>query len=99
MVHVGLRQDGGHAVFEVSNPAAPIPAEDVGHLFAPFKRQSLGNPRNRTGMGLGLYIASQIAQSHQGSIAYGHVDGMVVFDVRLPIAPRADGLPPAPAPA
>ena len=97
-VHVHLRQDGEHAVLQVSNPAPPIPAEDVGNLFNPFKRQSLGNPRNRTGMGLGLYIAAQIAQSHQGSIAYGHVDGMVLFDVRLPLRPvtgaPADSAPP-----
>lgn len=84
-VRVVLKQEGEHATLEVSNLAPPIPAEDVGSLFDPFKRQSLGNPRNRTGMGLGLYIASQIAQSHQGSIAYGYVDGMVVFSVRLPL--------------
>jgi light-regulated signal transduction histidine kinase (bacteriophytochrome) len=86
-VHVLLRQEGDEAVLQVSNPAPPIPAEDVGNLFNPFKRQSLSNPRNRTGMGLGLYIASQIVQSHQGSIAYGHVDGLVVFSIRLPLKP------------
>ena len=91
-VHVLLRQDGDQAMLQVSNPAQPIPAEDVGNLFNPFKRQSLANPRNRTGMGLGLYIASQIAQSHQGSIAYGHADGLVIFSIRLPLRP-APGAP------
>lgn len=95
-VHVLLREDAGQAVLQVSNPASPIPAEDVGNLFNPFKRQSLDNVRNRTGMGLGLYIAAQIAQSHQGSISYSHVDGMVVFEVRLPLK-AATGAPPSAA--
>lgn len=86
-VHVLLRQEGDQAVLQVSNPAPPIPTEDVGNLFNPFKRQSLANRRNRTGMGLGLYIASQIAQSHQGRIAYGYADGLVVFSIHLPLRP------------
>ena len=98
-VHILLRQHDDQAVLQVSNPALPIPAEDVGNLFNPFKRQSLANPRNRTGMGLGLYIASQIAQSHRGSIAYGHADGLVIFSVHLPLRPLAGELPVATDPA
>jgi light-regulated signal transduction histidine kinase (bacteriophytochrome) len=98
LVHVLLRQEGDEAVLQVSNPAPPIPVEDVGNLFNPFKRQSLANPRNRTGMGLGLYIASQIAQSHQGSIAYGHADGLVIFSIRLPLRPIPDMPSPASGP-
>ena len=88
-VHVTLREDDGHALLEVSNQAAAIPADEVGNLFNPFKRQSLGKASNRSGMGLGLYIAAQIAQSHQGSIAYRYRDdtGQVVFDVRMPLRP------------
>lgn len=87
VVHVVLREDDGHAVLEISNRALPIPDDEVPHLFNPFKRQSLGKAGNRTGMGLGLYIAAQIAQSHQGSIAYRYRadEGMVVFDVRMPV--------------
>ena len=87
IVNVVLREDDGHAVLEVSNRAAPIAADEVGNLFNPFKRASLGKAGNRNGMGLGLYIASQIAQSHHGSIAYRYRDddGMVVFDVRMPL--------------
>jgi signal transduction histidine kinase len=42
-------------------------------------------------MGLGLYIAQQIAREHQGDIGYRHeeidANGRVVFTVRLPLAP------------
>jgi light-regulated signal transduction histidine kinase (bacteriophytochrome) len=87
------RQDGqdGQAAITVANAGAPIPQEIEAGLFNPFKRSSLNNPRNRTGMGLGLYIAQQIVREHQGEIAYRHEagegSGRVVFTVTLPLAP------------
>jgi light-regulated signal transduction histidine kinase (bacteriophytochrome) len=79
---------GGLAVLEIANAGGPIPAETESTLFNPFKRSSLNNPRNRTGMGLGLYIAQQIVREHEGEIAYRHEDGKVVFEVRLPLTPN-----------
>lgn len=84
-VGVCLRRDGDTAVVEVRNGGQPIPQEQVGTLFNPFKRASLNNPRNRTGMGLGLYIAQQIVREHQGEIAYRHEGEQVVFGLRLPL--------------
>lgn len=79
----------GLAVLEIANAGAPIPAETEAALFNPFKRSSLNNPRNRTGMGLGLYIAQQIVREHEGEIDYRHEGGKVIFAVRLPLAPNA----------
>jgi light-regulated signal transduction histidine kinase (bacteriophytochrome) len=88
-----LRREDGQAVVSVANAGAPIPQEVESGLFNPFKRSSLNNPRNRTGMGLGLYIAQQIVREHQGEIAYRHQPsaggqgaGTVIFTVRLPLA-------------
>jgi chemotaxis family two-component system sensor kinase Cph1 len=81
--------DGAHAVIDVANIGAPIPADFVPTLFNPFKRSSLHNPRNRTGMGLGLYIALQIVREHKGELQYRHEDGKVIFSVRLPLAADA----------
>ncbi|MDQ2820554.1 MAG: GAF domain-containing protein [Pseudomonadota bacterium] len=78
--------DGQHAVIDVANHGAPIPPELVATLFNPFKRSSLHNPRNRTGMGLGLYIALQIVREHRGELQYRYEDGKVIFSVRLPLA-------------
>ncbi|CAH0260873.1 Bacteriophytochrome [Massilia sp. Bi118] len=93
---IGIRlwQEGGEALVSVANAAAPIPNEIESSLFNPFKRSSLNNPRNRTGMGLGLYIAQQIVREHQGEIAYSHdagagAGGRVLFTVRLPLAQPA----------
>ncbi len=88
-VRVCVRVDGKEAVVDVSNAGAPIPPELVATLFNPFKRASLNNPRNRTGMGLGLYIAQQIVREHHGDIAYRHDGNEVIFSVRLPLLPQA----------
>jgi light-regulated signal transduction histidine kinase (bacteriophytochrome) len=84
-VRVCVKVEGKEAVVEVSNAGAPIPPEQVATLFNPFKRASLHNPRNRTGMGLGLYIAQQIVREHHGEIAYRHDGNEVIFSVRLPL--------------
>ena len=84
-VRVCVRVEGEEAVVEVSNAGGPIPPELVATLFNPFKRASLNNPRNRTGMGLGLYIAQQIVREHHGEIAYRHDGNEVIFSVRLPL--------------
>jgi signal transduction histidine kinase len=77
--------DGQHAVIDVANHGTPIAPESVPTLFNPFKRGSLHNPRNRTGMGLGLYIALQIVREHKGELQYRHENGKVIFSVRLPL--------------
>lgn len=85
-IRIRERIEAGQAVVCVANAAAPIPPEMEASLFNPFKRGSLHNPRNRTGMGLGLYIAQQIVREHRGEIDYRHQDGEVIFTVRLPLA-------------
>ena len=86
----GLTNAHGWAELTVSNAGAPIAPDVAASLFNPFKRTSLHNPRNRTGMGLGLYIAAQIVREHEGEIAYRYEDGQaggrVIFSVRLPLA-------------
>jgi light-regulated signal transduction histidine kinase (bacteriophytochrome) len=95
-IGIRLHAADGQAVVRVVNAGMPIPQEVESGLFNPFKRGSLNNPRNRTGMGLGLYIAQQIVREHQGELGYHHEagagQGRVVFTVRLPLAePPAHG--------
>lgn len=77
------------AVVEVKNRSKPIDPALVALLFSPFKHQSLGNLRNRRGLGLGLFIAQQIAAGHGGSIGYRYDAPWVVFRVVLPLAAGA----------
>ena len=84
-VTVCLKAHGGEASVAVANAGEPIAPETVATLFNPFKRASMNNPRNRTGMGLGLYIAQQIVREHRGELGYRYEDGQVVFTLRLPL--------------
>lgn len=92
-IRIRLTVGDGVAEVCVSNAGAPIPAEAEATLFNPYKRSSLNNPRNRTGMGLGLYIAQQIVREHQGELVYHHENNRVIFTVKLPLAPRQAAQP------
>lgn len=50
----------------VTNSGKQIPAEAMERLFQPFSRGEV--EPNQKGLGLGLYIASEIARAHQGSL-------------------------------
>lgn len=79
----GLR-DGALAI-SIANGGAPIPEEEVPRLFLPF--QQVGKSASRRGLGLGLYIASEIAKGHGGSLEVANRDDAVVFTFTMPCAP------------
>lgn len=83
-VKVAAHHLGDAVTISVTNQGAPIPAAQREQLFAPFKATSLGQARNRSGLGLGLYIAHQIVLSHKGDIDVACEDGWVRFSVVLP---------------
>lgn len=56
----------GRLRLSVANGGKQIPQEALGRLFQPFQRGD-GEKRYQ-GLGLGLYIASQIAEAHGGTI-------------------------------
>lgn len=59
-----------HVVLKVHNHGAAIPTEVLPHLFKLLVQvpERDGNPRSRNSLGLGLYIAKQIAVAHGGDI-------------------------------
>jgi signal transduction histidine kinase len=70
----------------VHNEGPAIPAESQRHLFNPLTRRIVpGSKRTSAGLGLGLYIARQIAQAHGGSIDLESTDERgTTFTVTLP---------------
>jgi len=84
-----LERDAQGVRIDVRNHGQPIAEELVPQLFNPFKRMALHNPANRTGMGLGLYIAANIVQGHGGEISYRYEAPHVIFSVALPLASQA----------
>lgn len=66
----------------VHNAGAPIDAALLGDLFRPFFRGRAD--AGRKGLGLGLYIASQIAEAHGGTLRVASDDGGTTFTAALP---------------
>lgn len=94
-IQVRLVSNDASAILEVGNVGQPIPPDLEATLFDPFKRPSLGNERNRTGMGLGLYIAREIVAGHHGAIRYEYAAPHVVFTVTLPLTVPVGATAPA----
>ena len=65
-IEVRLAADGDHASVSVSDRGIGIAAGDHERIFLPFERAV--SEMGYGGLGLGLYIASQIAQAHGGQI-------------------------------
>jgi signal transduction histidine kinase len=81
-VHVDVRDEPEFTVLEVTNQGPPIPAEQLAHIFEPFRR---GEGRKSVGLGLGLYIVERIVHAHGGTITVRSTreDG-TTFSMRMP---------------
>ena len=84
-VRVGAKTEDGVFELWVANAGEPIPAAAMEKLFEPFFR---GDVRaSRQGLGLGLHIASQIAQAHGGRIDVTSTPDETRFVFRMPLQP------------
>jgi len=69
---------------EVMNSGPAIDQLTLGRIFEPLSRGPDQEDKNAGGLGLGLYIASEIARAHQGSIDARSDQTETAFEVRLP---------------
>lgn len=81
-VAVQAQVEGGQLLLSVTNRGAPIPAAKRERLFRPFSRKS--GDRASDGLGLGLYIASQLAAAHGGSLAVHSDPERTTFTLQVP---------------
>jgi len=85
-VAVAMRVDGTEAELTVSDRGAGITEETMGHIFDKFVR---GRGDAVSGTGLGLYIARQIVEAHDGRIWAESTPGEgATFHVTIPLEPR-----------
>lgn len=70
-------------VLSVSNKGKPVPDEIKKRLFLPFTRGT--DHTDRQGFGLGLYIVSEIARAHGGTVEVESTDDGTTFTFRMPI--------------
>ncbi len=83
-VTLALFADDGWAHVVVRDQGPGIAADDIARIFDPFERA--GNKDVREGLGLGLYIARQLAESHQGRLEVVSAPGQgAAFELSLPL--------------
>ena len=72
----------------VTNGGDPIPDEVRSHLFQPFFRGEARPSRN--GLGLGLFIASEIVKVHDGSLDVSSSPDVTRFTLTMPKSRRSE---------
>lgn len=80
------RADGDDVIIEVTNQGNIIPAESLQSIFRPLiQLPAEGDERPTTSLGLGLFIAREIAVAHGGTIVVSSSETLgTTFTVRLP---------------
>jgi signal transduction histidine kinase len=69
----------------VANSGEEIPDAVRINLFSPFHRRDPGDRGPSRGLGLGLYIASEIVQAHRGRLLVESDAGRTVFRAEIPV--------------
>ncbi len=77
-----IGSDAGRFSIAVTNHGADLAPDVVAQLFKPFWRAPSRGAHE--GLGLGLYIVSEIARSHGGTMDVTSHDGQVVFTFSMP---------------
>jgi phosphoserine phosphatase RsbU/P len=86
---IDLRVHGGEreVLIEVGNRGEPIPPAVLPFIFDAFRQARVAHPSRAGGLGLGLFIAQEIARSHGGAITVTSSESAgTIFRVRLPRA-------------
>jgi signal transduction histidine kinase len=74
--------DGGSFTLSVTNHGPPIPEKAMQSLFRPYTR---GDRPSQQGLGLGLYIASEIARAHDGTLKADSSVDATTFTFTMPL--------------
>ncbi len=89
-IAVELKATDHKAVLVVQDRGIGIPVDDLLRIFGRFERTAIS--QNYGGLGLGLYIANQIIQQHDGSIrAESRTGGGARIVIELPLISNTDG--------
>lgn len=81
-IRLEAKTEGESFFLSVANAGAPIPEEVLAKLFQPFFRAA--TRPTRSGLGLGLYIASEIAEAHEGVLNVRSSDDETKFTFTMP---------------
>lgn len=83
-IYLSLIQKEKEISFIVSNKGKTIAKEKLDHIFEQFYRLDSSRATNTGGAGLGLAIAKEIVELHQGIITVESKNESITFQVTLP---------------
>lgn len=83
-VQVSARVNEGRLVIAVSNGGASIAEADLAKIFQPYWRPANSKPGG--GLGLGLYICSEIVKAHGGTLRAAASGDRVTFTATIPVS-------------
>lgn len=88
-VSIGFSLIDDHVAIHVQDQGTGIPESEQQRIFEKFER--LGNNQVKEGLGMGLYIARQLAEAHGGNLSVSNTPGAgACFTLRLPITRRQE---------
>jgi signal transduction histidine kinase len=92
-VRLSGNREGGEAVLAVEDAGPGIPEAERQRIFDRFTQLDRQSQRRGGGVGLGLYIARQLARSQDGDllVADGAGGRGTRFELHLPLLPDASG--------
>lgn len=83
-IDINCHFDAGHVVVQVINYGDCIPEKDLPHIFDMFYTGDSARTHQEGGTGLGLLIAKNIVEQHNGTISVQSSVIRTIFEVRLP---------------
>lgn len=84
-IYISVSQKESNLSIKFTNYGRTIPQEKLERIFEQFYRLDASRGTQSGGAGLGLAIAKQIVELHNGTITAKSYDDMVEFEVALPM--------------
>ena len=84
-IHIAVKQNGEKLCIQFTNCGNTIPKEKLVRIFEQFYRLDVARSSRSGGAGLGLAIAKEIVELHNGTITAKSENEQIEFTVTLPL--------------
>ena len=84
-IAIQVTTHGNKLQFNIKNFGNDIPAEEIPYIFDRFHKADKSRGKDKTGLGLGLYIVKTIINQHGGDVGAKSENGITEFYFSLPL--------------